>query len=162
MHRRFGQVTTENLFTGGRWTKICIWRTPYSEKLRFELGHERTQKNQRRGTSGSSATTFIYLSKTLQKKNNQKGGFIHKGGLGGCSILTNIVTMGTHPYVISFSLDIYYYTSPAKKCTLTKRIKFCRFSKYYETKRTTENRPFDLLYKKIPQNQCFIDSAVKS
>ena len=26
---------------------------------------------------------YVYLSKTLHKKNNQKGGFIHKGGLGG-------------------------------------------------------------------------------
>ena len=59
--------------------------------------------------------------------------------------------------MISFSLDVYYYTSWMYNCTLTKRIKICRISRYYETKRTIRKNTLVLLYKKTSQNQLFID-----
>lgn len=68
------------------------------------------QKNQRRGTSGSSVTSFLLM--ILRLSNNQKGRVYSLRGIrGGNTIHNYLIRKWEETYVVSFSFLVPYYKS---------------------------------------------------
>ena len=92
------------------------------------------QKNQRRGTSGSSVTSFLLM--ILRLSNNQKGRVYSLRGIrGGCNTIHNyLIRKWEETYVVSFSFLVPYYKSWLFSCTLAKQINFFIFLSFLQTK----------------------------
>ncbi len=126
---------------GGSYIFWHMRRQPQREMLRSGIdlapcGLPQTQKNQRRGTSGSSVTTFIYIYwRYCAIKNNQKGRVYSLRGIRGAVSTINTFFQKEESFLL-FSLLLYLLYGSQKNLYIDKTHNFFLFFDIFPNKKS--------------------------